>query len=384
MTKLRKSPFDDVDAGQRERAAESSMSEREAVAKALRDSEARFRDFAGVSSDWFWETGADGEITYMSYRNGPDISSSDTSRLRLSRAAGGNPEDVARDPERWEELWRKLDAHVTFKDFEFPVRDKDGSSRVIRASGKPLFDENGAFAGYRGVGTDVSELVRSRRKLEQYQDRLRQLASEASLSEERERHRIAAELHDGALQNLGMARIQLGTLGSALSHEEHLRLTRDICELVDQSIRETRTLMSELSPPMLYDLGLEPALDWLVERFRERHGVDCDLQVRGDSVTLTHDLNVLLYQAVRELLANIVKHAGASQVHIVLQRRPRTFVVEVSDNGAGFRVEASKVRPSDSGGFGLFSLRERAELLGGSLRIGTKKGARVTITIPIG
>ncbi|MDX1431963.1 MAG: PAS domain S-box protein [Gammaproteobacteria bacterium] len=231
--------------------------------------------------------------------------------------------------------------------------------------------------------TDITARKESERRLEAYQAELRRLTSEVSLAEERERRRIAAELHDGAVQNLGLARIKLGSLRSRVLDVRDSDDVEEVRALLDRSIREVRSLVAELSPPMLYELGLEPAVEWLAERFRTRHGLDCEVEVEESSIPLSSEVEIFLFQAIRELLVNVVKHAGARHVSIAVRRDEDAIEVVVHDDGVGISPAELDARPTDASGFGLFSVRERAGLLGGEMRIEADRGTRVTIRAPL-
>lgn len=157
----------------------------------------------------------------------------------------------------------------------------------------------------------------------------------------------------------------------------------EICDLLDRSIRELRSLMSELSSPVLYELGFEPAVEWLAQHFRARHGLDFEVDLEEEPQRLSTDVEVSLFQAVRELLINVTKHAKATKVSIGVQRSDTSLQVRIEDNGIGLAPDAIGRSPSDTGGFGLFSVRERLDLLGGELQIESNHGTRVTMTVPL-
>jgi signal transduction histidine kinase len=212
---------------------------------------------------------------------------------------------------------------------------------------------------------------------------LRRLASEVSLAEERERRRITAELHDGAVQKLGVSRMRLGMLCTGPQASRDAHDVEEICDLLDRSIRELRSLMSELSSPVLYELGLEPAVEWLAQHFGARHGLEFEVDLEDEPERLSTDVEVSLFQAVRELLVNVTKHAQATKVSIGVQRSDADLQVRIEDDGIGLDPDAIGKLPSETGGFGLFSVRERLDLLGGELQIESDHGTRVTMTVPL-
>jgi signal transduction histidine kinase len=154
-------------------------------------------------------------------------------------------------------------------------------------------------------------------------------------------------------------------------------------DLVAQTIADTRTLMFDLSPPVLYDLGLREALSWLAEEVEGRHGVHVEIIEYGTLPQLDETTAVTLFRSVRELLMNVVKHSDVRQVQVTLRTEPERYEIEVRDTGRGFDPDAA-TRPSGSG-FGLFSVREQMSRLRGTLAIaaGPTQGTRVTLSVPI-
>lgn len=237
-------------------------------------------------------------------------------------------------------------------------------------------------------------LARARRDLECQNERLEQrvnertealqkLTAEMSLAEERERRRLAGDLHDGPIQHLAAIGIKLGLAEAAPSAGQAAATIEEARGLLERSIRELRSLMVELSPPVLYELGFEAALEWLAEHMQNSHGIACTVQMDPEPAPLGHELRVMLFQAVRELLLNVVKHARADCAKVVLLRRGERLRIVVEDNGVGFDPHQVGMKASETGGFGLFSLRERLRLLGGSVTIESENGARVILNIPL-
>lgn len=237
--------------------------------------------------------------------------------------------------------------------------------------------------------TFANALERSRRegRIEHYQEKLRGMASEVSLAEERERRRIAADLHDRTIQNLGLCRLKLGQVRASLGEEAPASSPEldDTCRLLQETIQETRSLVFEFSSPVLYELGFVPAVEWLAERMHELYGVEYELRDDGAAKPLDDDVAVGLFQAVRELMANVGKHASASRALVTLERAGSMLRIVVEDDGVGFDSSLVGPRLDEASGYGLFSIRERASVLGGRLDInsGQGRGTRVTLEIPL-
>lgn len=276
----------------------TDITDQQVAEHALRETHERFQDFAEASSDWFWELDEELRFIQTSELDVSSLSFAALEALDITRP-GSEHTDVGAHPEKWQRFWRDLETHQPIRSFEFPIRDAKGRLRHVRASAKPRFDDNGRFMGYRGVASDVTEIVESQlqaqRDVEQHENALSRLASELLLTEERERRRIAADLHDGAVQELGLSRIRLGTLRGAVAGSEFAPPVEEIRNLVSQSIRQVRSLMAELSPPMLYELGLEPALEWLTGHFRERHQLVCEMKAMEEPAVLSTNSKVALF-----------------------------------------------------------------------------------------
>ena len=217
-----------------------------------------------------------------------------------------------------------------------------------------------------------------------YQAQLRSLSSEVSLAEERERRRIASDLHDRIGHALANASMKLRLVKDSVSSADVSKHIDAIHLLIDQSISDTQTLTFELSPPILYDLGLEAALDWLTEQTQQQHDIPVEFIDDMTSKPIDESLRVLLFQATRELLHNVVKHARATKVSVAISKEDAFVRITIHDNGVGF--EATKTETGvKKGGFGLFSIQERLKHQGGSLEItsGPDAGSTVTIVSPM-
>jgi PAS domain S-box-containing protein len=230
----------------------------------------------------------------------------------------------------------------------------------------------------------LMERQRAEDSLRHSQGRLRGLASELALGEERERRRLAADLHDRTIQMLGLSRIKLGALRESRKSGERDAIVHDLQGLVDQAIGDTRSLIFELSPPILYELGFESAVEWLVERLEEREGITGTFKDDHEAKPLAEDVRVALFQAVRELLNNVGRHARAHHVEVSLLRAGDTIRVQIDDDGVGFDPHVVEI-PASDGGYGLFSIRERLDLLGGALSIEStpETGTRALVMAPL-
>lgn len=230
---------------------------------------------------------------------------------------------------------------------------------------------------------EIISLKEAQKEVETYQDQLRSLASELTLTEERERRALALSLHDRIGQGLAVARLKLETLQHLLPAEHQTRLD-DISALLKQVVNDTRSLTFEISPPILYELGLRQAVVWLGEHMTRQFGLPVEVRYEDDLIAITEDARIMLFRAIQELLTNTVKHAQASRAMVRLQNDADELCVVVQDDGIGFDADTRGSIPSAAGGFGLFSIRERIGHLGGRVSVDScpGKGTRIQISVP--
>lgn len=233
----------------------------------------------------------------------------------------------------------------------------------------------------------LHEQVRQYQDAEQriaaYQRQLRDLASQLSLTEARERRAIAEDLHDHVGQALSFIKLNISQFrGNAIFCGFESEVDQ-IMSLLDQTIRYTRGLTVEISPPVLYELGLPAALDWLAERYQARHGLRVTIRREGVFPALSDDVRITLMKCVQELLTNVVKHAHANRATLWLRGGPREVEIEVIDDGRGFDPRGVELGGTASDHFGLFSIRERLGYLGGRLRVRSTRGSGTNVLLAL-
>jgi len=263
-----------------------------------------------------------------------------------------------------------------------------GTLTICYLEERPECDEGPFLAEERSllrtIARNVEEIAERRRaesRILLYQEQLRSLARETARTEAQERRAIAQDLHDRIGQTLATVRIKVDVLAGA-AHGAALKTELDgIGELVSRSIADMRTLLFEISPPILDEFGLQAALEWLAEQ----SGLVVELAVDGAVDPLCEECRSTLFRAVRELLANVTKHAGTPRVKVSIGRSDCVARVSVEDDGVGFDVDAARERMLQERCFGLFSIRERVRHLGGQFHVDSRRGrgTRVTLTIPV-
>ncbi len=213
-------------------------------------------------------------------------------------------------------------------------------------------------------------------------DQLRALALQLTEAEERERRRLAVVLHDGLQQQLVAMRFLIETLADSLTDDSRRADADQLLLLAEEAIRASRSLSVELSPPTLYRDGLPAALRWLAATTEEKHGLTVELDIEADADPEGGRAKVFLFQAVRELLFNVVKHADTDVATVTLRQHGDEAELTVEDTGKGFDPESLHASSTAETGLGLVSILERAELIGVRVEIdsspsaGTRVGLR--------
>lgn len=232
---------------------------------------------------------------------------------------------------------------------------------------------------------ELEARVRERtQELMEKQDQLRTMATELTLTEQRERRRLATELHDYLAQLLVVCRMKLSQAERKLKPDSNATWIKEIDRILDQSLTYTRSLVAELSPHVLYQFGLPKALKWLGEQMLQ-HGLVVRVESKTDSLPLSEERAVLLFQSVRELCFNIVKHAGTDHAVVSLTEQSNGEIcIRVSDKGRGFDLATSSItaaHQSLSMRFGHLSILERMKALKGRLEIDSSPGHGTTVTL---
>ena len=246
--------------------------------------------------------------------------------------------------------------------------------------------KSGLYAGGRIEHYhDITERKHVEKKSLTYQIQLKHLSSTLSLTEERERRHISEDLHDRIGQAMTIIKMKLEELSEPQADTNSRRVLDEARELLDNAIQDTRTLTFEISPPLLYELGFEPAVEWLIEKFMERHNIPIEYECNGGSRVLDDDVSFFLFKSVRELLFNIVKHAKANKIKVLVRREKNRIQISIEDDGVGFVFSNVQFAVNDLSGFGLFSIRERMEHFGGNFDVESKpgKGTRITLVMSL-
>ena len=237
--------------------------------------------------------------------------------------------------------------------------------------------------------TSRMQAQKERRDAERaYRERLQRLADRVATFKEQERRDVATQLHDTVIQSLSLCNIRLGLLreqvADAQSGSDLSREVDEIRRMLDAALMECRSMLAELTPPLLYELGLGPALNALAEKFERLHSASILVQEEACLKQVPSSLLGVLFEAIRELVVNAVKHAGDCVIQIHAERDGSHLVVKVCDDGVGFDEQVEEADLSNGiNGFGLFNVRERLLHIGGALDICSAPGQGTTAMIRV-
>jgi two-component system, chemotaxis family, CheB/CheR fusion protein len=258
---------------------------------------------------------------------------------------------------------------------EFEIKHPSGETRIILASLQSItIDKTGAFIA---TFFDITARVVAERQI-------RKLASALTIAEQEERHRISQILHDDLQQRIFAVKMQISTLQAAYKENNLQSAPVDFGQLdewLDESISITRNLSIDLSPAILRGEGLTDALIWLSSQMKEKYGLEVTLQANGVSTRFEDQLRIMLFQAVREALFNIVKHAKTLQAEINLEQVNGHIRITVSDNGEGYKSDGMTGEPKLM--LGLSSLRQRLSLMGCDLQVKSEPGNGTQVIIDV-
>jgi PAS domain S-box-containing protein len=363
------------------------VTDRRAMEEALSQSEEKYRSFVETTKEWVWAIDAEGRLTY--------------SNPAVLDILGYSPEElIGRDSLEpvHEEDRRRVEAALPgivaegrgWTEWVIRWRHKDGSYRYLESNAVPIIGPSGEVVGFRGSDRDITDRVQAERELRDSVELLRQTTRQRQLllarlqdAQERERQRIAEDIHDDSLQVMTALGLRLDAMCMSATDEQHREDLERLAETVRQCIRRLRHLLFELRPTVLDRHGLAAALHLHLDEMEEESGLHVSLENRLIEEP-PEGVRTTLYRIAQEALTNVRKHAQARRVEILLETREGGVFVRVRDDGRGFAAPAEP--DPGPGHLGLSAMRERAEMADGWCRVASlpEGGTTVEFWIPVG
>ncbi|GEM_PF-4053896 len=261
----------------------------------------------------------------------------------------------------------------------------DGSSATFLATRGALTDKKGQVIGLFAILHDITIRTMLEKELLEQHKKLGQMSVKISLAEEQERVRIAEELHDQVGPTLLLSKMKLEMLQNHLTKDMLRDEAEAIGALIAQAFKDIRSLTLQLRPPILANAGLEAAIKWLAEEFHHKYGITIELHDDKQPKPIKYEKRSILFQVVRELLLNVVKHAQVETVAVTVRRSGGAVQLLVEDSGVGFMSSSDATARSSSGGFGLFNISQKLSHIHGTLSIESVPGhgTRALVTAPL-
>jgi two-component system sensor histidine kinase UhpB len=360
-------------------------SETKAAKEALRNSERRLRDITLMLGEGIYVLDKEGRLTFMNPEAERLLGWTQEESLGqdLHRMIHFQKEDrtpLSREDDPMSALIRY---GTFFRTEEEAFTRKDGTIFPVSIVTTPLL-EQGEVVGSVTAFQDISFRKLAEDELRRSRQRLRELSAFLQTVREEERTKISRDIHDQLGQVLTALKMDIAWVNSKLGVDQSAPLakkTTAMAGVVDRAIETVRNIVTDLRPSLLDDLGLVAAIEWQVQEFGERAGIECHLHASDDDLVLESTRSIAIFRILQECLTNVAKHAGASRVDVSLKRRGELLMLEVRDNGRGF--EPANLRKKSS--FGVLGMKERALGLGGQVRIRNMKGGgtKVSAHVPL-
>jgi PAS domain S-box-containing protein len=366
--------------------------------KELRKNEERYRRFIATANEGISITDRDYNITYVNNRLAEMLGYEPEELIGFPVAQLLPPEEQAGFQIQVEKrkngiAGRRECGHLR----------KDGSLVWLLTSSSPIMDEAGLFQGCFAMFTDLTASNEAKKELQKAHDelevrvkertaalaraneRIKLMTFEMLRAEERERSRIAGELHDQVGQSLILAKMKLDMLASELDSDAESNRAREISRLLDRSLHDIRTLIFAMRPPMLDSAGLKAALERLCASLMDDYNLKIAFSCSLRSLPLAAEKRYSLYMAVRELLMNVIRHADTDFANLEITGEDGRIIIRVIDRGAGFSQSDAANKHTAASGFGLFNVKRRIEQLGGDMVIDSSpdRGTVVALAIPL-
>ncbi|MGK0413379.1 MAG: PAS domain S-box-containing protein, partial [Polaribacter sp.] len=268
--------------------------------------------------------------------------------------------------------------------FTFRARHKEGHYLWLEAIGSPVI-KNKKIVSFVTSTRNINQWMLAKQEIEEYQSSLQRLTSEVSLIEEKQKKEIAANIHDHLSQSLVISKMRISDLEKRAELKSAFEDLNFIKLHISKALENSRKITYELSPPILYQLGLVDALDWFAEDTQAKYGIEFQFNSNVASLSLDESKAILIFRCVQEVVTNAIKYAEASLMTLEFIKEEKAILIFVKDNGKGFDTSIVKKVSSSGNGFGLFAVQERVRNMKGEFTIKSEinKGTTIKIYVPI-
>lgn len=366
--------------------ASVDITERIEAEAALLESEERFRELAENIDEVFWLSDLKHTtIFYVSpaYEKLWGRSCNSLYALPRSWMDAIHPEDRQRVVEILDDHELQSAPNMVYR-----IIRPDDSTRWVHSRGFPVHDENGAVVRVAGIAADITERKHAEEQLKATSEQLRALSASVQSAREEESKRIAREIHDelgGSLTSLRWDLEEVGEVIAKAKAIEHVAVLGEriaaMMSLTEATLDTVRRISSELRPTALDELGLVEAIEWQAGQFENRTGIAVQYDSSVEQIDLNNTQSTAVFRILQEALTNILRHAQATKVTILLKQEAGEFSLAIKDNGKGFTENVK----SDAQSLGILGMRERAHLMGGEIKIESAegRGTKIALHIPI-
>jgi len=285
-------------------------------------------------------------------------------------------------PEEYEILWKTIKAGGEWHG-EFHNKKKNGEFFWESASISGIKNSNEQTTHFIAIKEDITERKAMEQRIRKSRNQLRSLAERLQMIREEERASVAREIHDDLGQTLTALKMDISWMkkNPGLTEEIRAEKINTMLGLTDSTIQTVKRIATELRPGILDDLGLIPAIEWETEEFRKRIGIECNLEISVEEISIEDNISIAVFRIFQESLTNIARHSGATKIDLTIKSKGDLIQMEIADNGVGITEEQMNSPKS----LGLIGMNERVSFFGGKIAIsrGVKGGTTVRVYIPI-
>lgn len=303
-------------------------------------------------------------------------------RLPENEILHRTPADVW--PKEWGDVYIDTDKRVMEQGerlrYEEWRHTEDGTLRWYDTIKTPIRNEQGEVIGTTGISRDITDRKIAEQELLDSRTQLRELSAYLQVVREEERTRISRELHDELGQSLTAIRIGLSVMETQheMQNDEWLKNVSALKKIADSTVESVQRIAADLRPLILDELGLLPAIDWLLESFSERSAIAYELSQPTQPLDFNREASTAIFRILQESLTNVSRHSHATLVVVALKATKDFITLKITDNGSGMDSSVSR-----QNSLGLLGMRERAFMLGGKLKIQSRTGSGTSIEVRI-